>query len=129
MNIPVVYSTWNKARMLAWFRDVQHRLDIMTVAVILNIEPVRLQQFVDKYAEAAAHAAYWKTLTDVSDLIAPTGSSDHNISTAFEANYVGSFRSIYLVASFGPNVTRKVLAAHRDFNIADFITEYVPKFR
>lgn len=127
MSSQFLVSGWNRGRLAAWFRDIQHRLDLMTVAVILNIDPRNLQPFVDQHAEAPAQAAYWNSLQDTSDLVQPTGTSDHNIATAFEINYFGAFRSCYLVATFGPNITRRVLNVFRDYNIALLIADYVPR--
>jgi hypothetical protein len=93
-------GSWDARRFRSWLRDTKLRLDVQTGALIRGVPGGLIEKFVEDRTNAAAQAKYWREITDTSNLVQPTGSSDHNISNAFECNYFGEFRYRYMESIF-----------------------------
>jgi len=92
---------WDKRRHRAWIGDSVHRLDVQLIALYKKIQGPELEGFVQSYVSGEAQADYWRSILDKSDLAQPQSSGTHALSSAFECNYSGWFRSEYLVRKFG----------------------------
>jgi len=89
-------QTWNRQRVKAWVNDTILKYDVQCLILRTTISTDKYQDTLNSFTSASAQAKYWMGLVDKSDLPAPSGHSEHSISTAFEAAYEGSFRNAYL---------------------------------
>lgn len=113
---------WNAQRVRAWMGDAYLLIDLRIGALLIRVPGPELQEWVSMRIRASYLRHYWESLEDTSGWVQPTGSSDHSFATAFEANYVGAFRSLFLVHVFGPRVAKKVMSLSGSFSF-DFLYE------
>lgn len=78
----------------AWLGDVQHRLDVRVYVLLSGVPDKARGQVEERFVERGAQAAWYKAYQG--DKEAAGGTSEHSLSTAFEASYVGIFRAAYV---------------------------------
>lgn len=89
-------------RRLAWVGDVLHHMDVRLTVLSRDVPVGELDTFAQRYVSAEAQSRYMHSMDMDSPLVVhkPLGTSVRQLSTAFEANYFGAFRSSYFQSTF-----------------------------
>jgi len=89
-------SGWSDLRLLAWVGDTLLKVDVQVGLLLCHVPGERLDQCMQSLISNANLARYWSGLGSYDGLDMPSGTSEHSLATAFEANYFGEFRSQFL---------------------------------
>jgi len=100
-------------RKLAWLGDALHHADVRYIVIKSGVPVGELDTVAQRYVSAEAQAAYMSSwsLDRTSVVYEPLGQSVKQLSSAFEANYSGRFRSTYINMVHGgppPDLARLV---------------------
>lgn len=112
---------WSSQRLLAWLGDTLYQADIKVALLLVGTPTDAIGERYAQYVGAEYQSRWFNNLADTSWLAQPTGSSVHNVSTAFECNYVNEvFRLSFLSDCFGAEVAREVMRRVHSFDVSGF---------
>lgn len=91
---------WRQADYDAWLGMSTHILDVKQALLLSNVKCSVLHAELRSFISSREKVMFWQLVQDKSDLVMPKDESEGQIAAAFDSNYKGRFRSLYLDTVF-----------------------------